>query len=169
MMPGPSRLTEPKWLASAYVGKTQTNSRRCRKRGAQRSFRPDGFQQAPRSGGLPLCKSRAPVQGLRGCSAHPYLEHVLPEFDYFKWSDMVRTMKAVKSIPISEFKAKCLGLIDEVSSGAEIVISKRGKPVARVIRIDDTAGASSFGSWRGKISTVGDLVHPGWEKVFDFE
>jgi prevent-host-death family protein len=78
-------------------------------------------------------------------------------------------MKASKSIPISEFKAKCLRLIEEVASGAEIVISKRGKPIARVVRIAETAGMSSYGSWRGQISTVGDVIHPGWETVFDFE
>ena len=33
-----------------------------------------------------------------------------------------------------EFKAKCLQLLDEVrQTGEELVISKRGKPVARVI------------------------------------
>jgi prevent-host-death family protein len=78
-------------------------------------------------------------------------------------------MKAVKSVAISEFKAKCLGLIDEVASGAEIVISKRGKPIARVIRIDERGGASSFGTWRDKVTVHGNIVHPGWDKIFDFE
>ena len=39
-----------------------------------------------------------------------------------------RTMKA------SEFKAKCLKLMDEVAeSGEEIVITKNGKPVSRLV------------------------------------
>ena len=38
-----------------------------------------------------------------------------------------RTMKA------SEFKAKCLGLMDELAeNGGEIVITKNGKPVAKL-------------------------------------
>ena len=78
-------------------------------------------------------------------------------------------MKAVRSISISELKAKCLGLIDEVAAGSELVISKRGKPIARVTRIDSSAGSSSFGSWRGKVSTNGDLVRLDWDDVFDFE
>jgi prevent-host-death family protein len=78
-------------------------------------------------------------------------------------------MKAAKSISISEFKAKCLGLIEEVAAGAEIVISKRGKPIARVVRIAETTGLSSFGSWRGRVLTTGDVVHPGWDTVFNFE
>lgn len=39
----------------------------------------------------------------------------------------------MKTISATEFKAKCLHLLDEVQrTGEELVISKRGKPVARV-------------------------------------
>jgi prevent-host-death family protein len=42
-------------------------------------------------------------------------------------------MKAL-AVSATEFKAKCLMLLDEVQrTGQELVISKRGKPVARVI------------------------------------
>jgi prevent-host-death family protein len=38
-----------------------------------------------------------------------------------------------RTIPAGEFKAKCLALMDEVAAtGDEIVITKRGKPVARL-------------------------------------
>jgi prevent-host-death family protein len=38
------------------------------------------------------------------------------------------------TITATEFKAKCLQLLDQVSqTGEELIISKRGKPVARVI------------------------------------
>jgi prevent-host-death family protein len=40
----------------------------------------------------------------------------------------------MKTIAVTEFKAKCLHLLDEVQrTGEELVISKRGKPVARVV------------------------------------
>ena len=40
----------------------------------------------------------------------------------------------MKTISATEFKAKCLQLIDSVqSTGEELVISKRGRPVVRVI------------------------------------
>ncbi len=40
----------------------------------------------------------------------------------------------MKTITATEFKAKCLQLLDEVQrSGEDLVISKRGKPVARVV------------------------------------
>ncbi len=44
---------------------------------------------------------------------------------------------ASKRIPAGEFKAKCLKLMDEVNAtGEELVITKRGKPVARLVPID---------------------------------
>lgn len=40
----------------------------------------------------------------------------------------------MKMISATEFKAKCLHLLDDVQrTGEDLVISKRGKPVARVV------------------------------------
>jgi len=42
-----------------------------------------------------------------------------------------------RNIAASHFKAKCLGLLDEVAeTGEPIVITKRGKPVARVLPVE---------------------------------
>lgn len=47
------------------------------------------------------------------------------------WSFKLVTMKTITA---TEFKSKCLQLLDEVQrSGQDLVISKRGKPVARVV------------------------------------
>lgn len=41
------------------------------------------------------------------------------------------------SIPAGEFKQRCLALLDRVAeTGASIVVTKRGRPVARVVPID---------------------------------
>ena len=65
-----------------------------------------------------------------------------------------RTMKA------SEFKAKCLQLMDDLADGGgEIVITKNGKPVSRLVPYREPA-ASFFGSERGKIKILGDIVSP---------
>lgn len=43
-------------------------------------------------------------------------------------------------ISASQFKARCLALLDEVAeSGAELVVTKRGEPVARVGPVDPDA------------------------------
>ena len=72
----------------------------------------------------------------------------------------------VRTIKASEFKARCLKLMDEVAdSGAEIVITKNGRPVSRLIpyrRKPDTL----FGIDRGKLEIRGDIDEPldvAWE------
>lgn len=41
-------------------------------------------------------------------------------------------------ISASQFKAKCLALLDEVAAtGRELVVTKRGKPVARVLPAEE--------------------------------
>ena len=43
-----------------------------------------------------------------------------------------------RTIKASEFKAKCLKLMDEVAeSGEEIVITKNGRPTARLVAVPD--------------------------------
>ncbi len=65
-----------------------------------------------------------------------------------------RTMKA------SEFKARCLALMDEIAeSGEEIVITKRGKPVAKLAPCEDKP-VSWFGRDRDMIRMHDDLIEP---------
>lgn len=43
----------------------------------------------------------------------------------------------METISASQFKARCLALLDDVAeSGAEITVTKRGKPVAKVVPVD---------------------------------
>ena len=69
------------------------------------------------------------------------------------------TIAMRETIPAGEFKAKCLGLLDEVQRlRKEILITKHGKPVARLVPIND---APSFvGSMKGTMQIVGDIVAP---------
>lgn len=63
------------------------------------------------------------------------------------------------TVPISEFKAKCLGLIEGIAaSGETIIITKHGKPVAKVTPIVSTR-KSIKGSWKGLVEIKGDIVH----------
>jgi len=62
-------------------------------------------------------------------------------------------------INAAEFKAKCLKLLDEVAATREpLVITKRGKPVARLVPIDDDTRESMFGYLRGTVTILGDIV-----------
>lgn len=64
------------------------------------------------------------------------------------------------NINAAEFKAKCLKLIDEVAiTHQPLVITKRGKPVARVVPIEDESPPPSlFGYMKGTGEIVGDIV-----------
>lgn len=63
----------------------------------------------------------------------------------------------MKTISAAEFKARCLTLMDDVSSTREtIMITKRGRPVAKLV----PAGKEQqefIGRLRGIIEIVGEL------------
>ena len=62
------------------------------------------------------------------------------------------------NMPISEFKAKCLGVVDDIANtGAAITLTKRGQPVARVIPIESVT-APLKDTWAGAVRITGDLV-----------
>lgn len=70
-------------------------------------------------------------------------------------------------IPAGEFKAKCLQLMDRVARSREsIVITKRGKPVAKLVPPDEPEPrAPLFGYMAGTAEIRDDIVnvpHPGW-------
>src|SRR5271169_4698119 len=69
-----------------------------------------------------------------------------------------------REIAAGEFKAKCLSLIDEVNkTGQEIVITKRGKPSAKLIPLKRRKVESLIGRLVGIGEIVGDpddLIKP---------
>jgi prevent-host-death family protein len=68
-----------------------------------------------------------------------------------------------------EFKATCLALMDDVaSSGGEIVITKRGRPVARLVPAAPRRSPSLFGRMAGTVRIQGDLIAP-LEDAWDAE
>ncbi len=83
---------------------------------------------------------------------------------------MVMTMVKVRRIPAGEFKAKCLALMDEVErTGQPLVITKRGKPVARLVP-ESSGRTSLFGIMKGTVIITGDIISPldePWEALQD--
>ena len=69
----------------------------------------------------------------------------------------------MKTIPAAKFKAQCLALLDRVTPEG-IVITKHGKPVARVLPAE-RASADLIGAFRGRIRVKGDIQSTGvtWE------
>ncbi|MGK2953044.1 MAG: type II toxin-antitoxin system Phd/YefM family antitoxin [Thiobacillus sp.] len=65
------------------------------------------------------------------------------------------------NINAAEFKAKCLKLIDEVAATQEpLIISKRGKPLVKLVPIENEVPASMFGYMKGTVTLHGSIVAP---------
>ena len=76
---------------------------------------------------------------------------------------MARMQKRrIQEVAISEFKTKCLGLLDQVNkTKTPIRVTRRGKPVADVIPpgIQQEEG-NWMGSMAGVTKIMGDIVSP---------
>jgi prevent-host-death family protein len=63
-------------------------------------------------------------------------------------------------IKASEFKAKCLALMDEVERTREgVVITKNGRPVAELVP-HRPKKRTARGIWKGKVFITGDIISP---------
>ena len=67
----------------------------------------------------------------------------------------------MNDISISEFKAKCLGLIEQVhKTGQPLRITRHGRPVAEVIPAGPDRKRKFLGDMIGTAKIVGDIVSP---------
>ena len=61
----------------------------------------------------------------------------------------------------SEFKAKCLAVMDEVAeTGNRVVITKNGKPIADLVPHQAAAKKSPFGILKDSLFITGDIISP---------
>lgn len=81
---------------------------------------------------------------------------------------------AMEEIPISEFKAKCLALLEQVRKTKKpIRITRHGKPIAEVIPPSPVQDRSAWiGSLEGSMKFLGDIISPAneedeWEALRD--
>jgi prevent-host-death family protein len=63
-------------------------------------------------------------------------------------------------ISATEFKAKCLKILDELESQG-IVITKRGHPVAKLTPLHVVDNSKLIGSMKGKIAVKGNIFSTG--------
>lgn len=67
-------------------------------------------------------------------------------------------------IAAGKFKATCLQLMDQVQrTGEEIVITKHGRPVARLVPADMPATRQTFGLLSDQTAIYGDITEPTGE------
>ena len=74
----------------------------------------------------------------------------------------------MKTVKASEFKAKCLRLMDEVEeTGEPVVITKNGRPVAQLGPVVSRRKTLA-GLHKGQVRIVGDIIEPldvEWEAL----
>jgi prevent-host-death family protein len=79
----------------------------------------------------------------------------------------------MKEVAISEFKAKCLALLDQVQKTKKpIRITRRGKPIAEVVPPTPVRSNDWIGSMKDEMEILGDLIAPAsdeddWEVLRD--
>lgn len=91
--------------------------------------------------------------------------------DYCKqlWSNIV----VMKEIAVSEFKAKCLALLQQVQRSKQpLRVTRFGKPIADVVPPTQSTPADWVGSMKTTLEIVGDIVSPAddendWEALRD--
>ena len=76
------------------------------------------------------------------------------------WSDLVRLYQEATVMlitNISEAKAQLSALVEKVMAGQEVVIGKAGKPVAKLVRYEQSEKPRRPGALRGKIKIADDF------------
>jgi prevent-host-death family protein len=66
-----------------------------------------------------------------------------------------------REMAAGEFKAKCLQVMDQVARRKQpVVVTKRGKPVVKIVPIEDDVPRSILGSLAGRFEITGDVESP---------
>ena len=75
----------------------------------------------------------------------------------------------MQTITATQFKAKCLAILDDVAAGGEVVVTKHGRPVARLVPVEDDPRRALVGSVKQLVSDE-ELIAPfedEWELLPD--
>ena len=66
----------------------------------------------------------------------------------------------MKKMAVGKFKAQCLSVMKKVqATGEPVVITKRGKPVVKVVAVESGEG-EIFGFLAGEFKITGDIESP---------
>jgi prevent-host-death family protein len=70
----------------------------------------------------------------------------------------------MRTIAAGKFKTNCLAIMDEVQKKREtVLITKRGKPVAKLVPAKSETKDDFFDSMKGQLIFLGDVVSPAFD------
>lgn len=76
-------------------------------------------------------------------------------------------LPVMKTMVISEFKAKCIGVLKATARSKEpVLVTLRGKPLATVVAVEDNKHRV-LGGLAGSIKITGDIVQSDFDKDWD--
>ena len=95
-------------------------------------------------------------------SVHPgSAEQVGREEPLATTQELVILSGQMKPVAVTEFKARCLSMLEDVArTGKSLVITKRGKPLARIVPTGDSGGGRPQDGLFGTVETLGDVISP---------
>jgi prevent-host-death family protein len=64
------------------------------------------------------------------------------------------------SINIYEAKTRLSQLVDKAAAGEDVVVSRNGKPLVRITRLEETKRPIRFGVLKGKVKIAKDFDAP---------
>jgi prevent-host-death family protein len=72
----------------------------------------------------------------------------------------LKRANVMKTVSIHEAKTRLSRLVDQAASGEDVVISRNGRPVARLTRIESPPRRVRFGVLKGRIVVPDDFDKP---------
>ncbi len=74
----------------------------------------------------------------------------------------------VTTVSVTEFKAKCLALVDQMDKeGGSVTVTKRGRPVAVLSPVRKERWKSPAGMWAGKVKFPDNLESMDTSDLWD--
>lgn len=69
----------------------------------------------------------------------------------------------METMGIAEFKTRCISVLKRVHHDRErLIITLRGKPLARIEPVAGLPEKRQFGALKGRLRIRGDIVHADW-------
>jgi prevent-host-death family protein len=91
-----------------------------------------------------------------GAAGEPSCRPAAPRLDLTK----IRWKSAMETVNIYDAKTRLSQLVDKAASGEDVVVSRNGKPLVRITRLDATRRRIKFGLLKGKVTIPEDFDAP---------
>jgi len=74
----------------------------------------------------------------------------------------------MKTIAISDFKARCIGVLRQAQdTGEALLVTRRGSPIVRIEPLPNANAKRQLGVYKGRMRIFGDLVYTDTESDWE--